>query len=216
MFKESGQGLIEVVVAAAILAVIMGLVGIAGFTSVRRAYQAQLRTQATFLAQQGVEVIKNYKDRNWGKSEIIPDVCPAPCMQPILTPGLYNDLFFQTLGDYCVSHDTTGSARRWYLSAPLNGDKNKCTTGTLGSGSDAKTFIRYASISLDKAGHRDDSAPPDPCDNPADVHNCYIRKVVVTVLWCIDGQNVEDCSPADRDSLELVDYLYKSKDPSYG
>lgn len=213
---QIGQTLVEVVIAAGVLAVIMGLVGIAAYSSIRQSYQGQLREQATYLGQEGIEIIKNYKDRNWGISETGSYTCPpAPgrCHQPIVVdPIAVDDLFKNVSGVFCISYAT--ASQRWYLNPPSSADPDDCTTGSIGSES-GTSFIRYATISANRAGHAGGIQPPNPCSDPASPDSCFIRKVVVTVKWCEDGSPVTTPG-CTFNSTDILTYLYKWKDPSYG
>jgi Tfp pilus assembly protein PilV len=65
--NNNGQGLIEVIVSLAIIVVaILGALSLATLT-IQAGTQSRERVQAALLAQEGIEVAKNYRDTNWLK-----------------------------------------------------------------------------------------------------------------------------------------------------
>lgn len=103
MSSEKGQTILEVVVVVAVVIMVTGALVFATVFSLRSANFAKQQSQATKLAQEGLEKIRTDRDRDgallssnipnvdsWGDSELwirIAPYCPAVCYFKIVSAG---------------------------------------------------------------------------------------------------------------------------------
>ncbi len=62
---KKGFGIIEVLIASVVIVLIIGAVTSAGMSSLRSSTRLQRRGQAAYLAQEGLEAVRQIRDTNW-------------------------------------------------------------------------------------------------------------------------------------------------------
>lgn len=63
--NKKGFGIIEVLIASTIVIVILGALTAVGRSALRGSDTIQERTQAAYLAQEGIEIVRQIRDTNW-------------------------------------------------------------------------------------------------------------------------------------------------------
>jgi len=63
--KQRGFGVIEVLVASTTIAIILSALVVAGNNALKGSVRLGQRSQATFLAQEGIEIVRQIRDTNW-------------------------------------------------------------------------------------------------------------------------------------------------------
>lgn len=120
--KQKGQSLIEVLVGLATAVLIVGAITIATISALNNAVYSKNQNLATNYAQQGMEIVRNLRDRNY-------------------------TLFTQLTGDYCLAKscnqiDPTGGAND-----PCGKQSVICAQNV--GGENADIFVRTVSVTQD-------------------------------------------------------------------
>ena len=116
MNRTKGLGLVEVVVAAAIVTLIVTSLIAAFLVYFRTGLEVVARVQATFLAEEGVEAVKFLRDKGWTTS-IAPLSLNTPyylattstLWEATTTSSLELGKFSRKLQFYSVNRDTNGA-----------------------------------------------------------------------------------------------------------
>ncbi len=168
--KQSGESIIEVLVAATLLVAVLTT----SFVTLNRAARANVnvgnRIVAINIAREGIEAVRNIRDTNWLKysgnrrekwlcldSLSSPDECEDNSTPQLITSGFYQVNFSET-------------DKRYFLVKILGADKLDIP----GESVELESFRLYRDITTDKFTHDDDLGA-----NPATE---FYRQIEITVV----------------------------------
>lgn len=167
-----GQTLIEVVITLGIALIIITSILVLVNASNRRATIARQATQASKLAQEGMEIVRNIRDEEL-------DTVYVSCST---TPCNWKDLYSSSIGTIpaCIYLDTAPTPNEWNLYPPTN---SKCDAekvgGSLGGPPGSGIFERKIEISDDNI------PPPGPsqiCTNSGSDYKT-VKRISVKITW---------------------------------
>lgn len=158
--KLKGFGLMEVLISAVIIIIILSALVTIGRAAMSNNENLAERTQAIYLAQEGIETVRQIRDSNWIDGSNLTK---------------WNTLEGDTTvssGDYVLSYITN----KWILS-------NMDSYETISLGPTGKAVSFYRTINITAA---DDAIMPTPGNNP----NLSLQaiKATATVTWEFSGQ----------------------------
>ncbi len=167
LHQGNGQSLVEVVVAMAVMAVVVVAVMIPILASRGLLYNSENVTEATSLAEQGLEIVKNNRDIGCQFNDLTPgmyviagDVSPGLPLNSAANETLVS-YTNQTLGIYSPNNEYQGFTRKIYLNNLSNVNWADPPTsnnfGSLNNSFDSRDKYYYVKVEVSKSGS---SMPP--------------------------------------------------------
>lgn len=174
--SEKGQTLIEAVVTLGVALVIIGSIVALANASNRRATLARQSTQASKLAEEGMEIIRNIRDVNYEEAVFVGGTCSD------LDPCSWSDLYGEEIGVFSpvnaklleVDTGDCGNDESWCLGVQDPGDP-----------ADDEILLGFYHRSVEVSDQStvpggDICATPDSGDS---LDFTDIKRITVTVTW---------------------------------
>lgn len=167
---KKGFGILEVLLAGVIIVTMLGALVVLGRTVLMNIANNVARAQATYLAQEGIEIARQIRDTNYidgtnttGWNSFVRDGSGAP-----RTPARYGPTFYGSF--FMVDYDSTD--KPMLIAAPPSTDGEEITTA------DGNKFVR--TISFDSST---DTMGIKPSGADSALASDSIVKVICKVTW---------------------------------